>query len=575
MNQDVPPTGRVAGRLARRGPPLAFVAAVLAAALPLAATVPQDDPVLGFVDVAAQSGLHLVNVAGAPEKDYIVESNGNGAAFFDYDNDGLLDVLIVNGSTLEVLERHGGHPMVALYRNRGGGRFTDVTVEAGLTRRGWGVGVCVADYDNDGFQDIYVTAFGPNVLWRNNGNGTFTATGQAADARYGTGCAFGDYDGDGHLDLYVANFVEVDRDLVPGRDSGLCRFMNIDTFCGPRPLTPQADVLYRNTGTGTFVDVTEAAGIAAPAHYGFGVLFTDLDGDGWPDIYVANDSMPNFLFRNRGDGTFVEEGLLAGAALSLDGREQAGMGVDAGDYEGHGHPGLLVTNFAQDYTTLYRNLGGLLFRDVSLQAGLTATMGPYLGWGVGFVDLDNDGLLDVFVANGHVYPDVEVTRTSTYRQRNQVFRNLGRGTFRHVAATAGGGLLVEESTRGAAFGDFDNTGTVDVLLVNMDAPPTLLRNDTAGGNWITLRLEGTVSNRDAVGARVTAEAGGRRQTIDVRSGGSYLSHHDMRVHVGLGRAAHVDRLVIRWPSGLVETVTGVAANRFYVAREGSGVRPGP
>ena len=538
----------------------------------LAAAARADaQPAFRFVDVADQAGLTVLNLAGSLTKDFIVETNGNGAAFFDYDNDGDLDALITNGSTFERLA-NGGDAMAALYRNDGNGQFTDVTARSGLTRRGWATGVCVADYDNDGFQDVYITAFGPNVLWRNRGNGTFSATKMAADSRWGTGCAFGDYDRDGRVDLYVANYLLFDLKTVPPRGSPACRFMDIDAMCGPRPLPGQSDVLYRNAGNGRFVDVTKAARITDPGYYGFGVLFSDLDDDGWPDIYVANDSVPNLFFRNLGDGTFSEEALLAGIAVSGDGREQAGMGVDAGDYDGDGRVDLIVTNFAQDYTTLYRNTGEGLFTDVSYPSGMAATLGPYLGWGVGFMDFDNDGHRDVFIANGHVFPDVDKTGTSTYRQRNQVFRNDGRGRFSHVTEDAGGGLLIEQSSRGAAFGDYDNDGDIDVLVVDINDRPTLLRNDTTGGGWVTLQLAGTRSNRDAIGAKVTVEAGGRQQIGEVRSGGSYLSHNDMRVHFGLGEARTVDRVTIRWPSGASETLTGLAVDRVYRVREGAGVQ---
>ncbi len=526
-----------------------------------------------LVEATRQAGIDLLNLSGTPAKDYIVDVNGNGAGFFDYDNDRDLDIVLVNGSTLEHGES-GGDPMLALYRNDGAGRFTDVTARSGLTRRGWGTGVCIADYDNDGFQDVYVTAIGPNVLWRNAGNGTFAPVNQATDARWSAGCAFGDYDRDGHADLYVANYVAFDRKTVPPRGAEACRFMTIEAFCGPRPLPGETDTLYRNRGDGTFADVTRPSGVSEPGYYGLGVLFSDLNDDGWPDIYVANDSLPNLLFLNRGNGTFVEQALLSGVAVSSDGREQAGMGVDAGDYDGDGRLDLVVTNFAQDYTTVYRNDGDGFFRDVSFESGIAATLGPYMGWGIGFVDVDNNGWLDLFVANGHIYPDVARTGTSTYRQRNQLFRNIGGGRFRHVTEEVGGGLLVEKSSRGAAFGDYDNDGDVDVLVVDIDDRPTLLRNDTAGGHWVTLRLAGTRSNRDAIGARVTIEAAGRRQTAEVRSGGSYLSHNDMRVHFGLGDARRVDRLEIRWPSGSLERVEGLDADRFYVAREGSGIRPG-
>jgi enediyne biosynthesis protein E4 len=547
---------------------LCLVAVVMA--LPRAAQGPR----IRFTDVTTSSGLDsFFNVSGTPTKDFITDTNGNGVAFFDYDNDRDLDVLLVSGSTLQALFK-GGHQMVALYRNDGN-RFTDVTKASGLIRRGWGTGVCVADYDNDGFEDVYVTAFGPNVLWRNVDGRTFTPTRQAQDPRWSTGCAFGDYDRDGDVDLYVANYVRFIPGKVPMRGHTDCgRFMNIDSFCGPRPLPGEPDTLYRNDGNGVFTNVTRSAGIVDPGHYGFGVVFSDLDDDGWLDIFVANDSTPNLFFQNRRDGTFSERALQSGLAVSADGREQAGMGVDVGDYDGDGRLDLVKTNFAQDYTSLYRNEGNGLFVDASFRSGLAATLGPYLGWGVGFIDVDNDALLDVFIANGHVYPDVEKTGTSSYRQRNQLFRNTGRGQYRHITMEVAGPLLTRQSSRGAAFGDFDNDGDRDILVSVIDDRPILLRNDSTGGHWITLRLEGTTSNRSAIGARVTIQVGSRRQVAEVRSGGSYISHNDTRVHFGLGTAASVDRMTVRWPNGVLEPLGSAAADRFYVVREGSGITPG-
>jgi hypothetical protein len=551
--------------------------AVAAVALGSVVAPDAQTAAIRFTDVAAEAGLDLLNVSGGPAKDYIVDANGNGAAFFDYDNDDDLDALIVNGSTREQYAK-GGDQMVALYRNDGRGRFTDVTAAAGLTRRGWGSGTCVADYDNDGFRDLYVTAFGADALWRNAGNGTFTDVTRRAgveDTRWTTGCAFGDYDRDGDLDLYVANYVRFDDKTIPGRGTtGNCRFMATDVFCGPTRLPGEPDVLYRNNGDGTFTDVTARTGAVDPGYYGFGVLFTDLNDDAWPDIYVANDSVPNLLFRNRGDGTFVEDALPAGVAVSGDGRAQAGMGVDAGDWNGDGLPDLVVTNFSHDHNTLYQNGPVGLFTDASYAAGLAATAGPYLGWGVGFVDVDLDGRLDVFIANGHVYPQVDKSGLgTTYLQRKQLFHNAG-ARLRHVTMEVGGGLLLEKSSRGAAFGDYDNDGDRDVLVVNMNDRPTLLRNDTTASNhWIAIRLVGTKSNRDGIGAKVTVQAGNQRQRSEVRGDGSYMSHSDVRAHFGLGKATRVDRVEIRWPSGLVETATSLAADRFYIAREGSGIMP--
>jgi predicted nucleotidyltransferase len=554
--------------------PLRASFALFFTALLLALPHAAQGPRIRFTDVAGSTGLgSFVNVSGTPTKDFITDANGNGVAFFDYDNDRDLDVLLVSGSTLQALFK-GGHQMVALYRNDGD-RFSEVTKASGLIRRGWGTGVCIADYDNDGFEDVYITAFGPNVLWRNVEGRSFVASRQAQDPRWSTGCAFGDYDRDGDVDLYVANYVRFVPGKVPMRGHTECgRFMNIESFCGPRPLPGEPDTLYRNDGKGIFTNVTKAAGIVDPGHYGFGVVFSDLDEDGWLDIYVANDSTPNLFFQNRRDGTFSERALQSGLAVSADGREQAGMGVDVGDYDGDGRLDLVKTNFAQDYTSLYRNEGNGLFVDASFRSGLAATLGPYLGWGVGFVDVDNDSLLDVFIANGHVYPDVEKTGTSTYRQRNQIFRNVGRGQYRHITIEVGGALLARQSSRGAAFGDFDNDGDLDVLVSVIDDRPILLRNDSAGGRWITFRLEGTASNRSAIGARVTIQAGSRRQVAEVRSGGSYISQNDTRVHFGLGTAATVDRVTVRWPNGTVETFGSAAADRFYVVREGAGLQPG-
>ncbi len=526
-----------------------------------------------LVDVAKEAGVSLLNICGGQSKDYIVEVNGNGAAFFDYNNDGYMDILIVNGSTLENM-KHGGDQMLCLYRNNGEGTFTDVTAQSGLTKKGWGMGVCVADYDNDGYDDVYITDYGPNVLFHNNGNGTFSDVTQKAgvgDPHWSTGCAFGDYDRDGFVDLYVANYLTFDEKTVPKRGSSqFCQYMGIDVMCGPRGLPGEPDTLYHNNGDGTFTDVTQRAGIRDPGYYGFGVIFSDLDDDGWPDIYVANDSTPHFLFHNNHDGTFTEMALFAGVSLSGEGREQSGMGVDAGDYNNSGHFSIFVTNFSHDYNTLYLNNGDGTFNDVSYPAGLAEPSLPYLGWGTGFVDLDNDGLLDIFIANGHVYPEIDRFAIGTkFLERKQLFQNLGNGRFRDVTDEVGGSLLTEKSSRGVAFGDYDNDGDIDILITNLNGRPQLLRND--GGNrnhWVTVKLVGTKSNRDAIGARISLEAGGRRQTAEVRGDGSYLSHNDLRVHFGLGDSAMVDRLEIRWPSGLAQTLERIAGDHFVEVIEG-------
>ena len=547
---------------------IAIVTATLSATIALQAA--SDFP--GFVDIAARVGVTLLNLCGGAGKDYIVEANGNGAAFFDYDNDGDMDLLITNGSTLKNF-KNGGDPMAVLYENTGA-RFVDVTQKAGLAKRGWGSGVCIADYDNDGFEDIYLTAWGANVLYRNTGNGSFvdvTAKAKVGDAHWGMNCAFGDYDHDGDLDLYVANYMSFTEASVPPRGkSEKCGYMGAPVFCGPQGFPGDPDVLYRNNGDGTFTDVTQQAGIKDPGYYGFGVVFSDLDNDGWPDIYVANDGNPNLLFHNNRDGTFSEMGLLSGTALNEAGRAQSGMGVAAADYNNDGLLDIFVTNFASDTNTLYRNMGKLLYTDVTVPAGMGEVSLPYLGWGAGLEDFDNDGLRDVFVANGHVYPEVDnLNIGQRYAQRKELYRNLGDGRFKEIARDLDGDLLTAKSSRGAAFGDFDNDGDIDVLVVNLNDRPSLYRNE--GGNrnhWITFRLQGARSNRDAIGARIEIVAGGRTQIAEVQSGSSYLSHNDIRVHFGLGDSARVDRVRIRWPNSPVQEFTSLAADRFVTIREG-------
>ena len=535
-----------------------------------------SDDFPSFVDVAEKVGVTLMNICGTATKDYIVEVNGNGAGFFDFDNDGDMDLLIANGSTLENY-KSGGNLMTALYENDGGGGFSDVTSVAGLARKGWGMGTCVADYDNDGFRDVYVTAYGANVLYRNDGDGSFsdvTENAGVGDPRWSTNCAFGDYDRDGDVDLYVANYLTFDEQAVPRRgESDLCRHMGVDVMCGPRGLTGESDALYSNNGDGTFRDVTAEAGIRDPGHYGFGVVFSDFDNDGWLDVYVANDSVPNFLFQNNRDGTFTEMGLLSGTALNEEGRQQAGMGLGVADYDGNGYVDIFVTNFSDDTNTLYQNIGDLIFIDATSPAGLGVISRPYLGWGTGFADLDNDGFQDIFVANGHVYPEIDDSEAGTrFLQPKEIYRNLGDGRFEEVAAKAGGDLLVKKSARGTAFADYDNDGDIDVVVINLNDRPSLYRNE--GGNrnhWITFRLEGTKGNRDAIGARIEIDAGGKTQVAEVRSGGSYLSHNDMRVHFGLDGQTRVDVIRIRWPDGSVDELDGIDADRFVFVKEGVGI----
>ena len=540
---------------------ITFSAVVVLAQIP-------SDSFPGFKDVAQEVGLTYLNISGEGTNDYIIEANGNGAAFFDFDNDGDQDVLLTSGSTLKHY-KGGGDPVVALYENVNG-VFRNRSSEAQLNKRGWAFGVCVADYDNDGYSDFYVTAYGPNLLFHNNGDGTFderaTVAG-VADPHWGTGCAFGDYDRDGYVDLYVANYVAFDENTRP-RD---CLYMGtLKVFCGPKGLTGEADVLYHNNGDGTFTDVTIKAGIKDPDYYGFGVVFSDFDNDGWPDIYVANDSAPNLLFKNNRDGTFREVGLISGTSLNLFGKTQAGMGVAIGDFDGNGLFDIYKTNFADDTNSLYQNLGDLTFSDVTSESRASSASRPYVGWGTGFADFDNDGWLDLFVVNGHVYPDVDRLKgVGRYLQPKELYRNLGNGRFAEISSRVPGDLSTPKPSRGAAFGDYDNDGDIDALVVNVNSRPSLYRND--GGNrksWIGFRLLGVSSNRDAIGARVEIEAGGRTQVGEVRSGGSYLSHSDMRVHFGLGSAKRVDRIRVRWPDGKTETLSGMNAGRYATIREG-------
>ena len=548
-------------------------------AKPLARPAPSGRPFNAhFVDVAASAGLTTPTIYGGVEtKKYILEATGCGCAFTDYDNDGWMDIFILSGTRLE-----GVPPGTTnrLYKNNRDGTFTDVTEKAGLTAIGWASAVCVGDYNNDGFEDLFCTYFGQNRLYRNNGDATFSDVTKASglgieQTRWGAGCSFLDYNRDGHLDLFVSNYVRFsfEHAPVPGENVN-CNWKGIPVECGPRGLPPGRHSLYRNNGDGTFTDVSQQAGIAAATEsYGMTVVAADFDEDGWPDIYVACDSTPSLLFMNNHDGTFREEGVMRGLALSDDGAEQAGMGLGVGDYDLDGHLDLFKTHFADDANGLYHNDGKGNFDDVTRVSRIGVET-RYICWGAGIVDLDNDGYPDLFMVSGSVYPEVE-SKLPQYAKKNprSVFRNLGNGTFEELVQQAGPGVAEAHCSRGCAFGDFDNDGDVDILIVNLNEPPSLLRNDLQGNqNWLKVKLEGVKSNRSAIGARVLVRYGGKVQAQAVVSQSSFYSSNDPRLHFGLG-ASKIADVDVHWPNGLAEQFPGIKANQWLKLREGSGARP--
>src|SRR5216684_3490643 len=527
-------------------------------------------PVAHFTDRAQQAGLTApVIFGGENTKKYIIETTGTGIAIFDYDHDGWPDIFIVNGTTLEA-SRTGKGPTSYLYHNNHNGTFTDVTAKAGLTHTGWGQGVCVGDYDNDGFEDLYVTYYGKNVLYHNNGDGTFTDVSEKAHVAgsgkaWGTGCAFVDYDRDGKLDLVVANYVDFDSAtaLAPGEQPS-CMWKGIPVMCGPRGLPWARNILYHNLGNGLFEDATTKAHIdQTNGHYSFSVSTLDFDDDGWPDIYVACDSTASILYHNNHDGTFTDVAVVAGAAFNDD---------------GDGRLDLFKTNFSDDTSTLYRNMGDGTFDDKTFPAGIGLNT-QYLGWGVMFADVDNDGWPDMLLVNGHVYPEVDGQHLgSNFKEPKILYHNNGNGTFTDISANAGPGITAVSSARGLAVGDLWNDGCMSAVISNMNAPPMLLVNDVRNGNhWIAFRTIGSKSNRDGIGAKIAVKAGARTLVDEVRSGSSYISNNDMRVHFGLGAATKIDRVQVRWPSGLVERFENLAVDSIHTLREGSGtpVTPPP
>jgi hypothetical protein len=538
----------------------------------------QNPQAIRYTDVAAEAGLKDIFYCGGEEsKNYIIETLGTGLAFIDFDNDGFLDLFVVNSSRLEGFPK-GQEPTNHLYRNMRNGTFKDVTREAGLLQSGWGQGVCAGDFDNDGFIDLFVTYWGQDTLYRNTGRGSFENVTAAAgiagkELRWGTGCAFVDYNRDGKLDLFVANYVQFDQKNTPAPNMpNACTWKDMPVMCGPRGLKGGLNRLWRNDsqpGRVKFTDVSQASKITAPGErYSVSVTTLDYDHDGWPDLYVAVDSQASILYHNNRDGTFTDTGVEAGVAYSEDGREQAGMGTSAGDYDGDGRLDLAKTNFVDDTPNVYRNNGDGSFTEMTGPAGL-GSVTRFLGWGVAFVDYDNDGWPDLFIVNGHVYPKV---KDAGYKQRRLLFRNRAGRRFEDVSRASGDGVSAETAGRGLAVGDYDNDGDLDLAIVNMNDRVSLLRND--GGNrnrYLNVRLVGTKSNRSAIGARVTVTAGGRTQVGEVRSGSTFMSQSDLRLHFGLDQSQVVERLEIEWPSGARETISGVSPNRFVTVVEGKGL----
>ena len=534
-----------------------------------------------FIDVAERAGLTVPNVwGGVDRKRIIIETKGSGLAFFDYDNDGWLDIYLSNGSRLDAHWAPGEAPTTHLYKNNRDGTFTDVTAKSRIGRSGWQTGVCVGDYDNDGWDDLFCTFWGHNILFHNNGDGTFTDVTRKAGlgsgkGRWGTGCSFLDYDRDGQLDLFVCNFVKLDPDKPPSmEDANFCQWKGVPTMCGPRGLPGDTNILYHNNGDGTFTDVSEKAGILKPGpRFSITSVSYDFDNDGWPDIYVAVDSEPSIFFKNNHDGTFTDAAVLSGCAFNDDGHEQAGMGLGVADYDCDGWFDIFKTNFADDTCNLYHNNGDGTFSDLSFNSGVGMNS-SYVAWGCGFIDFDNDGWADIIQVNGHVYPEIDKYNFGeTFKNPRLVYRNLGNGHFKDVSAEVGPGILARYSSRGAAFGDYDNDGGMDALILNMNEPPSLLHN--VGGNrqnWIKIKLLGTRCNRTAIGARAYVTVGKHRQMDEVSSGTSVMSQNDLRLHFGLGKAEVVDLIEVKWPTTqIVEKFTQVKANQIVTIREGQGI----
>jgi enediyne biosynthesis protein E4 len=534
-----------------------------------------------FVDVAKEAGVIAPNVwGGVDHKRYIIEAKGSGLAFFDYDNDGWLDIYLTNGTRLDAKWEPGKAPTSHLYKNNRDGTFTDVTEKSGLARTGWQTGVCVGDYDNDGWDDLFSCFWGQNILFHNNGDGTFTEVTRKAGVydekiRWGAGCTFFDYDRDGHLDLFVCNYIKLDPEKTSMKtEPEVCQWKGIPTMCGPRGLPGDTNVLFHNNGDGTFTDVSEKSGILKPGpRYSITAVSYDFDNDGWPDLYVAVDSQPSILFKNNHDGTFTDVAVIAGVAYSENGHEQAGMGLGVADYDCDGSFDIFKTNFADDTCNLYHNNGDGTFSDVTFASGIGIN-NQYVAWGCAFLDYDNDGWADIMQINGHVYPEISGRETGqSFKNPRLVYRNLGNGRFKDVSPEMGPGISERFSSRGAAFGDYDNDGDIDAVILNMNDVPSLLRNDGGNAqNWIKMKLIGTKCNRTAIGARVRVITGKHIQMDEVHSGSSVMSQCDLRLHFGLGKAQTIDVIEVKWPTtGKIERFPQVKPNQILTIREGRGI----
>jgi hypothetical protein len=535
------------------------------------------DPVPIFRDIAAQAGLTVSHISSR-EKYYVIESMSGGIGLFDCDNDGKLDIVMVNGSTVDRYKQSGGDPLVTLWHQDADLKFTDITAKSGLTRKGWGMGVAVADFDNDGNLDLFVTGYGGNALYRNKGNCTFEDVTDKAGVRGGgfsTGAAWADYDRDGNVDLFVSRYVHVDIDNLPAFGSTkFCQFKGAPVQCGPWGMEGESDLLYHNRGDGTFEEVSKKAGVDDPEkYYGLGATWGDYDNDGWPDLFVADDATPNHLYRNNHNGTFTDNAMVGGIALNGEGQALGSMGVTWGDYDHSGRLSMFITEFADQPNTLYRN-GTQGFEDVAMQSHLGQSSLPLVGWGTSFFDMDNDGWLDLFAANGHVYPQMDnVKGSAAYAEPMLLHRNLRNGTFEEVSQAAGLADMPLKSRRGAAFGDIANNGNVDIVVLNVGEPPSLLLNTNKVANHrVLFQLIGTKSNRAAIGTRVTIHTGGMTQFDEVRGGSSYLSQNDLRLHFGLGSMTKIDSVEVRWPGGKIETLKDLTADKIYTIVEGSGIK---